>query len=63
MPRIAAYPYGWGGGPGYYGWYGGWGYYDYDVYIPREVHLPAGAVMNLTLTRPLLAPGAATISR
>jgi hypothetical protein len=55
---LGAYPYPMGGGPGYRSWYGGWGYYDYDVYIPREVHLPAGSTMNLTLTRPLLAPGA-----
>ena len=61
-PRVMPRPYSWGGGPGYYGWYGGWGYYDYDIYIPREVHLPAGGVMNLTLTRPLLAPGAASIA-
>jgi hypothetical protein len=58
---LGAYPYPIGGGPGYGAWNGGWGYYDYDVYIPREVHLPAGAIMNLTLTRPLLAPGATMV--
>lgn len=56
------YPYPVGGGPGYRSWYGDWGYYNYDVYIPREVHLPVGAAMHLTLTRPLLAPGEGVLS-
>jgi hypothetical protein len=49
--------YGWGpigGGPGY-AYYGG--YWDYFPYRPPEVHLPAGARMDLLLTRPLFAPG------
>jgi hypothetical protein len=51
----ASYSGRYGGGPGYYD-YGVNGYYD--VYVPREVRLPAGAIMNLELVRPLLGPSA-----
>ena len=70
-PQYAAAPFGYDSWYGsYYGSYpapigGGpvpwpsYGYgYAYDVYIPREVHLQAGAAMDLLLTRPLLGPGA-----
>jgi hypothetical protein len=38
----------WGGGPA--------GYY-HETYLPQEVNLPAGATLELVLTRPLLPPG------
>jgi hypothetical protein len=63
-PRYVAQPYGYDSwyGP-YYGGYpypygGGPSGYVYDEYRPREVHLPAGAVLRLTLTHPLIAPSA-----
>jgi hypothetical protein len=52
-PYLGVY----GGGPGYYGYGYGYGGY-YDVYVPREVRLPAGAMLNLELVRPLLGPSA-----
>lgn len=59
---YGSYPAPIGGGPVAWPSYGyGYGYGGYDVYIPREVHLPAGATIDLVLTRPVLGPNARTI--
>jgi hypothetical protein len=61
-----AEPYGaWGGGPGaFYGAGLGYGYYGdwyYAPYYPREVHMPAGAQLELQLSQPLVPPGSTVV--
>jgi len=47
--------YAWGGGPSYANdWY-------YVAFRPTEVRLPAGARLDLVLTRPLVPPGSAVL--
>ena len=61
--EIATAPYYYSGWYGYRMPYGGGpvnGYVladGYDVYLPRDVHVPAGGTMELTLTRALVPPG------